>query len=171
MPDEIEELRKLMMSAQPSGRGNYIEEGRHLLEIQKVVYKRSAQSGTFKESYIAEFTVKESSDPSHEIGSTRAYVESGKQGWLERFKAFLIAAVGIGSDTKLTPEQENTIADIFAALKFDQFRAQKGWPENFLKGRHVRCEGVAGKSKGGGPVTNKKWEPYVAPPASTEIAA
>ncbi len=56
-------------------------------------------------------------------------------------------------------EAQEAIADIIAALRYSEFRASKGWGEDFLKGRRVLCEGMPGTSKKGTPVTNKKWSP------------
>jgi hypothetical protein len=157
---EIDDLRASMRAAQPSGKGQYIEQGRHELEIKNCFVKRSTQEGRIKETWICEFTVITSTNPSHEPGSTRSYAENPENaGWMGRFKSFLTAAVGVPSNAKLSPADEQTIGDVTVALRFDEERTRMGWPENFLKGRRVLCEGMAGKSKGGIEITNKKWEP------------
>src|ERR1700676_131513 len=155
---EIEALRASMRSAQPSGRGSYIEEGRHSLEVDKCCGKRSNIDGRWKETYIAEFKVLESSNSTHEVGSTRSYAENPENaGWMGRWKSFLAAAAGLNPDKKMTTQDEDIISDMIAALRYDEHRIAKGWPENFLHGRQVRCEGAPGKSRGGTPITNKKW--------------
>lgn len=160
MANDIEQLRASMRSAQVFGKGQYVEEGRHLLEIKLLKYNRTIMEGAAKESYIAEFIVVESSNPSHEVGSTRTYIENpANAGWLGRFKAFLLAAAGIDPNGKVSVQDEDTIGDMFAALRYDEFRASKQWPENFMAGRRVKCEGMPGKSKKGGAITNKNWSP------------
>ena len=166
--EEIEALRAAMRTAQVNGRGAYIGNGRHVLEAGKVFCKRTSLQGTIKESWIAEFKVVSSSAADHEVGSTRSFVENpANAGWMDRWKGCLVALCGLdGNGRKLTAEEETVIGDIFVALRYDEFRVQKGWPENFLSGRIVNCEGTAGKSKAGGDVTNKKWSPYVSPAAA-----
>lgn len=156
-----------MRAAAPSGRGQYIEDGQHLLEIEKCFCKRTEIDGRWKETYICEFKVLHSTNPTHEQGQTRSYAENPENaGWMGRWKSFLAAAAGLDPDMKLSQQDEDTIADMIAALRYEEFRASKRWPENFLKGRQVTCQGVPGKSKGGTPITNKKWMPYVAPAAA-----
>jgi hypothetical protein len=164
MPTEIEALRATMKAAQASGKGQYIEAGRHLLEVDRCFVKRSQQSGTIKESWICEFKVIESSNPTHEVGSTRSYVENpANKGWLERWKSFMLAAIGVDPSATPTPAgADDAVADMFVALRYDEARVSMQLPDNFLKGKRVACEGMAGKSLSGGPVTNKKWTP--APP-------
>lgn len=160
MGSEIDALRAAMKAAQPSGKGVYIEAGQHVLDIDRAFVKRSMQGGMTKESWIVEFKVVSSTNPTHEVGSTRSYVENpANQGWMERFKSFLSAAVGADPTGKISAEDEITISDVTVALRFDEYRIERGWPENFLKGRRLHCEGMAGVSKSGGPVTNKKWTP------------
>ena len=164
---EIEALRASMRAAAPSGRGNYIEDGQHLLEIEKCFCKRTQIDGRFKETYICEFKVLASTNPTHEPGSTRSYAENPENaGWMGRWKSFLAAAAGLDPDLKLSIQDEDTISDMIAALRYEEFRNSKGWPENFLRSRQVKCEGTPGKSRGGTPITNKKWTAYVAPPVA-----
>lgn len=159
--NDIEALRKMMREAQVSGKGQYVEQGQHDLELDKAFCKRSNHAGTPKENYIFEFKVIRSTNPTHEVGSTRSYVENvANQGWLERMKGCIAALVGVDPYGAISPQDQDTIADIIAALRYDEFRVQKGWPENFLKGRRVSCEGMPGTSqKKGMPVTHKKWKP------------
>jgi hypothetical protein len=159
---EIDKLRSAMRASQVFGKGVYVEEGRHRLMIDKVICQRTEIDGAVKETYLAECKVIASTNPSHEVGSTRTYAESTKnKGWMGRWKAFLAAAAG-ADPGKLSPTDQETISDMIAAIRYDEFRAQKRWPENFLHGRVVDCEGMPGKSQGGTPITNKKWSP-VAP--------
>jgi hypothetical protein len=165
MSADIDALRASMRAAQPSGKGQYIEEGRHLLEIDKCFCKRTSIDGRWKETYICEFKVIESTNPTHTPGSTRSYAENPENaGWMGRFKSFLCAAVGATDENKLSVQDEDTISDVIAALRYDEHRIAKGWPENFLKSRRVTCEGMKGTSRGGTPITNKKWAP--APPVA-----
>lgn len=164
MPTEIEMLRASMRQAQVYGKGQYLEEGVHELEIIKVKHQRTLVEGAAKESLIAEFKVLSSSNPTHQVGSTRSYVENlVNTGWLSRFKAFMIAAIGVDPEGKVPTEAEEATSDMYVALRSDEERVKLGLPENFMAGRRVRCEGMAGKSKKGGPVTNKKWLPLAAP--------
>ena len=161
-----DELRAAMRSAQVSGKGQYIEEGRHVLDVDKALVKRTTIDGNTKESWIIEFKVIESSNSTHEVGSTRSYVENpANAGWLGRFKYALLAIAGINPDGKISTADENTVGDIVACLRYDEERVRLGWPENFLKGRRVHCEGMPGKSRAGGNVTNKKWSPVSTVPA------
>lgn len=170
--EAIEELRKSMQAAQPSGRGQYLDQGRHELEIDKAFVKRTTFEGKTKESWIVEFKVISSTNPSHEVGSTRSYVENpNNDGWMGRFKAFLVAVAGIPGAQKLNPQDEQLISDITVALRYDEYRVERQWPENFLKGRRVLCEGMPGKSRNNTPITNKKWEPILAPAAPAPPAA
>lgn len=155
-----DELRAAMRSAQPSGRGNYLEDGRHVLEVDKALCKRTTFEGKTKESWIIEFKVVESSNSTHEVGSTRSYIENPENaGWLGRFKSALLAIGGVDPSSKISPEIETAVGDILAALRFDEERVRLGWPVDFLKGRRVFCEGSKGKSRSGSDVTNKKWQP------------
>lgn len=159
---EIEALRNSMRAAQVPGGGSYVEAGQHVLDVDNCFVKQSAKEGAIKTTWICEFKVVASTNPSHEVGSTRSYVENPlNEGWLGRFKGFLAAAVGC-DPTKLSPTDENTIGDIVVALRYPEFRTAQGWPDNFLKGRRVKCEGMPGLSKKGKPITNKKWEPVTA---------
>lgn len=152
---EIDQLRAAMRSAQVSGKGQYIGEGRHLLEVDKALVKRSTFEGNTKETWIIEFKVIESSNPTHEVGQTRSYVENpANAGWMGRFKGALLGL--IGAET-VTPQAEAAIGDLFVALRHDEERVALKLPENFLHGRRVRCEGMAGKSKKGGDITNLRW--------------
>lgn len=82
---------------------------------------------------------------------------------MDRFKTCLAALAGVDTSKTISNEDQDTISDIMAALRYDEFRIAKGWPENFLKGRRVICEGSAGQSRGGTKVTNKKYAPCVEP--------
>ncbi len=161
MTTEIEALRATMKAAQAAGKGQYIGEGRHLLEVARCFVKRSAQGGTVKESWICEFKVIESSNATHEVGSTRSYVENpANQGWLERWKSFMLAAIGVDPSAQPTPAgADDAVANLFVALRYDEERVKMNLPENFFKGKRVSCEGMSGTSRLGGPVTNKKWTP------------
>jgi hypothetical protein len=162
--EDIDALRKLMKTASPSGRGSYLEDGRHILQVKAAQCKRTNFEGKWKEAYILEFTVVQSTNPTHEVGSTRSYVENPENlGWLTRFKPALAALAGVNPYAKISQEDEETIADMIAALRYDEFRKSKQWPENFLVGRMCECEGSPGKSKNGTPITNKKWAPYEPP--------
>lgn len=164
---EIEDLMTAMGAAVPTGRSAYVEEGVHILKLKLAKGQRTSYDGKSKESYVFEFEVLQSSNPSHEVGSTRGYVENmNNDGALGRIKACLIALCGIPSSHKLTPDDENKIKYMIAAIRYDDFRARLGWPENFLKDRVVFCEGSEGKSKKGTDITHKKWEPYTPPAAS-----
>jgi hypothetical protein len=168
MNPEIEAFKKAMREAAMSGVGQYIEEGQHYLEILLVKCNRTLQDGVWKESYIAECKVLASNNPSHQVGSTRSYVESMKnQGAVGRFQTFLAAASGIDPNLAQTPQWREYLAECIAMLRYDDYRVSKGVPENWLKGKFVLCEGMAGKSKGKGtPITHKKWQPAGAPPAA-----
>ena len=158
--DDIEALKKAMREAQPSGRGNYIEEGRHELTLTKLEIKRSQIEGRIKESWIAEFRVDASSNPTHEVGSTRSYVDVPEnQGAMGRWKACLAALCGCPSNVQLTPQWHEYLAEVHAMLRYDDYRKSKGVAENWLVGKRVSCEGSPSKSKGGTPITNKRWEP------------
>lgn len=167
---EIDELRKAMAAAQVNGRGLYVGNGQHVLVVDKALVKRTQIQGTFKESWIIEFKVVQSTAADHEVGSTRSLVENPQNaGWMDRFKGALVAIVGADGSAKLSPEVEKAVGDIFVALKYDEERVKLGWPTDFLKGRMVLCEGTPGVSRGKGtPVTNKKWSPYVAPAAPAQ---
>ena len=65
-------------------------------------------------------------------------------GWMDRFKAALVAICGLDGSKKLSAQDEDLIGDIFVALRYDEERVKKGWPENFLNGRKVSCEAQAG---------------------------
>jgi hypothetical protein len=133
---EIDALRAAMRSAQVSGKGQYIGDGRHLLEVDKALVKRSTFEGNTKETWIIEFKVIESSNPTHEAGQTRSYVENpANAGWMGRFKGALLAL--IGAET-VTPKAEAAIGDIFVALRHDEERVALKLPENFLHGRRAR---------------------------------
>ena len=168
MSQEIDALRAAMRAAQVNGRGLYIGNGTHILNVDKALCKRTLIQGNWKETWIVEFKVAASSAADHEVGQTRSYVENPQNaGWMDRFKGALVAICGIDMGTrKLTAEEEDTIGNIFVALRYDEERVRLGWPENFLKGRQVVCEGSDGKSLKGISVTNKKWSPYVAAPAA-----
>ena len=166
-----EELRAAMRSAQPSGKGQYIEDGRHYLKIDKAIYKRTLVGATAKESWIIEFKVIESTNTTHEVNSTRSYVENPQNaGWDGRFMACLLAAIGVdpASPSANAPDVRAKLGDIMVAIQYDEERKRMGLPENFLAGLCVYCEGFAGKSRGGTPVTNKKWTP--APPPAAKAA-
>lgn len=164
---EIDEFRAAMRQAVPSGRGNYVEEGTHTLQIVRVLYKRTVINAKAKESYIAELKIVHSTNPTHEVGSQRSYIENPDNlGYDGRFKAFMIAACGLDPSVKLSAENNEAMVDFLAALRFDEYRAQKGYPENWLAGRMVVCAGSKGQSRSGSPVTNKIWTPYVAPAAA-----
>ena len=159
----IDELRAAMKAAQPSGRSAYVEEGKHLLEVKILSCKHSLVEGKQKEAWIAEFNVIESTNPSHVVGTTRAYIEVPEnQGWLGRFKSCLLALLGVDPSGVVSPEAEKSIGDIFVALRYDEERIKLGLPENFMAGRRVVCEGSKGLSRKGGPVTNKLWSPVAA---------
>lgn len=166
MNADIEALRASMRASQVVGRGQYIEDGRHTLEVKLVKCHRTQIDGRWKESYIVECTVLASSNPTHEVGSTRSYVENPENsGWMSRFKGFLAAAAGLAPDRPIAPADQEVISDMIAAIRYDEFRTSKGWPENFLAGRRLTCEGMPGKARSGTPVTHKKWAPYVEAPA------
>jgi hypothetical protein len=162
---EIDALRASMRSAQVAGKGQYVGEGRHVLEVDKCFVKRSSYDGVQKETYICEFKVLESSNPTHEAGSTRTYAENpANLGWLGRWKGCLLGLIGVDPAGKVPAEAETAVGDIIVALRYDDERIKLGFPENFLKGRRVRCEGMAGKSKGkdgkpGTDIVNKRWTP------------
>lgn len=171
IPNPIDELRELMRKAQVSGKGAYVEAGQHVLDLDRALFKRSVQGSKVKESWIFEFKVVQSNNPTHEVGQTRSYVENtANDGWLERVKPCLAALCGKDPYGKLSPQDEDEISFVFAAIKFPDWGAQQGLPENFLKGRRVACEGTSGTSRGGTPITNKKWAP-MAPGAAPAAPA
>jgi hypothetical protein len=168
MNPEIEAFKKAMREAAMSGVGQYIEAGQHYFEVLLVKCQRTLQDAVWKESYIAECKVLASNNPTHEAGSTRSLVENTKnQGAIGRFQQFLAAASGIDPNLAASsPQWRDYLADCIAMLRYDDYRISKGVPENWLKGKFVLCEGMAGKSKGKGtPITNKKWLPAGAPSA------
>lgn len=163
----IDELRAAMRAAQPTGRSAYVEEGKHLLEVSTASCKQTSEEGVMRESWIIEFQVIESNNPTAKPGMTLAYIEVPKnKGWLGRFKACLIAIVGLDPALPLSAAQEETIGNLTVALRHEDTRKAMQLPENFLKGRRVVCEGSKGLSRAGGPVTNKKWSPAPAPVAA-----
>src|SRR4029077_2957993 len=164
-----DELRKAMGAVQPSQRGAYIEDGRHELELVNAQFKRSAQNGTAKESWIFEFKILASTNPTHEIGSTRAYIENpANLGYFERMTSCLLALCGRDPGGAVSPADRELLGNVVVAIQYDEERKRMNFPENFLAGRRVLCEGAQGKSRSGGPVTNKKWMPTAAPaPAAT----
>jgi hypothetical protein len=156
----IEELRASMKGAQVFGRGTYIGVGLYLLKIARVKFQRTMIQGTAKESMIVEFEVLSSTCPDHAVGSTVSYVEATKNaGWLDRFKAFLTAAAGVDPYGKVSPDVEEEVAQLYCMIRDDDYRTKQGFPDNFLAGTVVACEGTAGKAKSGSPVTNKRWAP------------
>ncbi len=81
------------------------------------------------------------------------------KGWLSRFKALVLALVGVDPDAKVPEAAEKAAIDIYVALRDDTERAKLGFPENFMHGIRVAAEAMPGKSAGGTPVTNMKWAP------------
>ena len=156
----IDELRASMRAAQVFGKGQYFEPGRYTLEVQKLFYKRTTIDGTAKENIICEFKVLESSNPAIEVGSTRSSVFAfHHKGWLPRFKALVLALIGIDPDAKVPPAAEEAATDVYVALRDEGERTRLGFPENFMAGRKVQAEAMAGTSQAGKPVTNMKWMP------------
>jgi len=153
------EYRNAFRSAQVFGKGRYFEPGRYLLEVDKLFYKRTLIDGAAKESIICEFKILESSNPAFEVGSTVSSVFSfANKGWLSRFKMMVLALVGADPDRAPAAAQE-AAGDIYAALRDDSERERIGLPENFMRGRKVRTEAMAGKTSNGQDITNMKWEP------------
>jgi len=167
MGTEIDQLRASMRAAQVFGKGQYILIGRHDLDVLKLFYKRTLIDGVAKESIIAEFTVRASTNPEMVVGETRSVVYTfDKKGWMSRFKALVLALVGVDPDGRVPLEAENAIGDIYAALRSDEERVKLGLPENFLAGKHVHVEGIPGTIRGGPnagkPIVDLKWTPATA---------
>lgn len=163
MSTDIEALRASMRSAQVYGKGRYFKEGRYLLEVDKMFYKRSTAEGVTSENIICEFKIIESSNAEMEVGSSVSTVFSFKHvGWLPRLKSLLIALVGVDPDGKIPAAAENAATDCYIALRSDEERTKMGLPENFFHGKRVNAEAIPGKSKKGGDVTNMKWSPVAA---------
>ncbi len=150
-----------MRGAQVFGKGQYFTgEGRYALEVLKLFYKRTVMEGQAKESIISEFKVLESSRADVEPGFTRSVVFSFHHaGWLPRFKALVLALLGVDPDGKLPAAAEDTATDIYVALRDDTERQRLGLPDNFMAGRKVITETFPGLTRKGGPCTNMKWFP------------
>lgn len=167
--DDIEALRASMRAAQVFGKGQYFKTGRYALQVDKLFYKKSMIEGAAKENIICEFRVLASSNPEIEVGSTRSTVFAfHHKGWLPRLKSLLFALIGVDPDGKVPPEAEKSVMDIYVALRVDDERKRLGLPENFMTGRKVLAEAIAGRSMKGTEVTNMKWTPA---PAEVETAA
>ena len=164
MGAEIEALRASMRAAQVFGKGQYILVGRHDLEVLKLFYKRTLIDGVAKESIIAEFKVTATTNPEMSSGETRSVVYTfDKKGWMSRFKALILALVGVDPDGRIPADVEIAVGDIYAALRDDSERIRLGLPENFLFGKRVHVEGIPGTIRGGPnvgkPIVDLKWTP------------
>lgn len=157
---DIDALRASMRAAQVFGKGRYFSEGRYELEVLKLFYKRTLVEGSAKENIICEFKVLHTSAKDVEAGATISSVFSfHHKGWLPRFKALVLALIGVDPDAKIPREAEEAATDVYVALRDDGERQRLGLPENFMAGKRVSAEAMPGKSQKGTPVTNMKWTP------------
>jgi hypothetical protein len=162
----IEELRASMRAANVAGTGQYILLGKHLLEVQKLFYKRSVIDGAAQESIIAEFTVLQTSNSESRVGETRSTVfKFDKKGALSRLKPMLIALLGVDPYAgRITPDAEDAAIDVYVALRDETERRKKNLSENFMMGRKVWAEGFPGTIKtgpnAGKPIVQINWTPF-----------
>lgn len=161
----IDDIRKAMRAAQVTGAGNYILSGKHLLKLTRAKYQRTMIEAKAKESAIFEFEVVESNREEMKVGETRSYVDNpNNTGYLGRVKACIFALMGVDPNGKTSDDDHAAAVEIYAALVDDSVRVQHGWPENFLAGRFVVCEGIDDVSQTNHkPIVKKNWRPASAP--------
>ena len=159
----IEELRASMRAAQVYGKGQYFSKGLYLLKVKLMKYQRTMVDNVLKESIVVEFEVLETSNPEVLKGETRSVVFAfHNQGWLSRFKAFVLALVGVNPDGNVDPAAQEAAIDIYVALRDDNERKRLELPEQIGVGMLVHAEAIPGTSRKGNPVTNMKWTPVAA---------
>lgn len=170
--NDIAELRKAMQTAQVAGKGQYILNGRHELDLSRISYKKTSfGDGTGKESIICEFKVASTTCPEMAVGETRSVVFNfEKKGWLGRFKPILFALIGVDPYGRIPAEAEAAVMDLYVALRVESERQRLQLDENLnLAGTRVSVEGFPGTIKtgphAGKPITELKWAPSAQPGA------
>jgi hypothetical protein len=170
MAADINEIRKAMRAAQVTGSGDYITSGTHLLELTRAKFNRTMIQAKAKESMIFEFKVHTSSHPDKmPVGETRSYVDNpDNTGYLGRVKGCILALMGVDPNGKVSPNDDEAATEVYCALLDDSIRVGHQWPENFLAGNFVICEGFDGVSQTNHkPIVKKNWKPSPKPaPAS-----
>jgi hypothetical protein len=166
---DINEIRKAMRAAQVTGSGDYITSGTHLLELTRAKFQRTMIQAKSKESMIFEFKVHSSTTPDKMVpGETRSYVDNpDNTGYLGRVKGCILALMGVDPNGKVLPADDEAATELYCACVDDSIRVSHEWPENFLAGRFVICEGFDGVSQTNHkPIVKKNWKPSAAPATS-----
>ena len=148
-----------MRGAQVYGKGVYVEEGRHVLEIDRLFFKRTSFGRELSKASV-HLRVQKGDRELEPYSRNRvdALVRRGpdepRDGSDGSRRFFSPPPVATPSQ-KHSPEDEEAIGNIIVALKWEEERARLGWPENFIEGpRRGRpiSGGMKGTSKKGGPV-------------------
>lgn len=120
--------------------GNYLNDGDYLLEVDKVISKKTRKG---PHAYIVELKVLESNQPKNRPGSKASYVTTNAQDmFLGNVKAFVAAVCDVD-----VSEVDEEAAEVTCNEK------------NPLKGKRVRDQVFTVKTKAGKDFSKHKWSP------------
>lgn len=176
---DIDKLFGGMAKAEIFGRGNFMGEGLYVVDIKNIF----AKDGFKGQSFIAEFTIVESSSDKHAVGSSGSWVLKFK--WPATFghiTRFMMALLGY-EDTKANQDnpQIRELCERVARAVCGSEAARKELGENYVEGMlngiRVKLECTMQKTApkpgqpAGGDFTSYAWSPLPEPEAGTSPAA
>lgn len=178
---DIDSLFAGMAKADASGRGGNMGPGLYTVETKNILVKKGQNPKKPGDSFIVEFTILESNNEAHAIGSSGSWVQ--KTIWPSFFgnvTKFVYALLGnIDSEgwaatvENLKDEKKRTTAEQYARAMCGSDKAIKELGEEYEQGmfskQKLKIEIVMEKTTSGGDFTAYKWSS--APETAAAVAA
>ena len=175
MSASIDQLFAGMAKAEINGSGTYMDDGLYVVETKNIFVKKGTNPQKPGDSFIAEFTVIESNNPKHAVGSSGSYVLKFSNIFaMGNIVEFVMALLGY-ENTKENQKNEEIRKEVDlvtrATCGSDAAKKELGdlYEEGMLRGIRVRLECTKkptapkpGKPDGG-VFTVHKWSPLPAP--------
>lgn len=163
---DIDKLFEGMAKADVNGRGNYMKEGIYTVEMKNIFVKKGTNPKKPGDSFIVEFTILESNNAAHVVGTSGSWVL--KFSWPATFghiTKFVMALLGEDPGIKANidnPELRETVARYTRAVcGSDLAKKELGadWEDGIFNGAQLKVECSAQTTSSGGPFTAFAWSP------------
>ncbi len=169
----IDTLFGNLVKADVNGSGKYMGEGRYLVETKNIFAKEGRNPLKPGDNFICEFTIIESSNPGHEVGSTGSFVVNMANpfasGNIVELAIALLGYENTRENQKNADIREQADVVMRATCGSDSAKAalatlREGLGPDYgvLVGKRLRLECVKKPTKAGGEFTVHKWSPVKA---------
>lgn len=167
---DVDNLFAGMAKAEIFGKGSFMGEGVFEIETKDVFVKEGFKG----KSFICEFTILESNNPAHAVGSSGSYVLKFENKYtFGNASELVMALLGFENtrDNQANADVRALVQEVTAAAcgsEKSQKALGEGYSDGMLKGVRLRLETKKTGTQKGGEYTVHKWSPIAAP---TQAAA